>query len=119
MASDNPLPGAEYWMLTKPALRREIAGYAPVCSALSGQTIEFYVNTAAPSYTVEIFRMGWRGGRGARRIWGAVAERGVRQPITIPDPETGLVDCDWRFPISVSAPTGTIEMPERALGWVM
>ena len=44
-------------MLTRRALGREIEGYASVCSASSGQTVEFYVNTAAPSYTIRIFRM--------------------------------------------------------------
>jgi hypothetical protein len=96
---ENNLPGAEDWMLTKPAFGREIEGYASVCSAASGQTVEFYVNTAAPSYTIQIYRMGWYGGRGARRIWGPVTERGVRQPIPSPDPETGRVDCDWESPV--------------------
>ena len=41
-------------MLTTPALGREIEGDASVYSA-SGQTIEFYVNTAAPFYAVRAF----------------------------------------------------------------
>lgn len=98
---ENLLAGTEDWKLTKPALGREIEGYASVCSASAGQTIEFYVNTAAPSYTFQIFRMGWYGGRGARRIWGPRSARGVRQAIPIPDPETGLVDCNWRKPFKV------------------
>jgi hypothetical protein len=100
LIAENSLPGTEDWMLTKPALGREIEGYASVCSASSGQTIEFYVNTAAPTYTIEIFRMGWYGGRGARRVWGPVAAPGLRQPIPTPDPETGLIDCDWRPQVS-------------------
>ena len=44
-------------MLTRPAFGREIEGYASVYSASSGQTVEFYVNTAAPTYTIQIFRM--------------------------------------------------------------
>lgn len=100
LIAENNLPGDEEWRLTRPAARREIEGYASVCSASRGQTIELYVNTAAPSYTVQIFRMGWYGGRGARRVLGPVSARGVVQPITVPDPETGLVDCDWRSPVT-------------------
>jgi len=88
-------------MLTRPAFGREIEGYASVCSASSGQTVEFYVNTAGTSYTIQIFRMGWYSGRGARRIWGPVTARGLRQPIPIPDPETGLVNCDWQSSVSL------------------
>ena len=88
-------------MLTRPAFGREIEGYASLCSASSGQTLEIYVNTAAPSYTIQIFRMGWYGGRGARRVWGPVSAPGLRQPVPIPDPETGLVDCDWQSPVTV------------------
>ena len=98
LRDENNLPGAEDWALTRPALGREIEGYASACSVSRGHALELYVNTAAPSYTIEIFRMGWYGGRGARRIHGPVTAKGLRQPIPSPDPETGLVDCDWQSP---------------------
>jgi hypothetical protein len=98
LRDENNLPGAEDWALTRPALGREIEGYASACSVSRGHALELYVNTAAPSYTIEIFRMGWYGGRGARRIHGPFTAKGLRQPIPSPDPETGLVDCDWQSP---------------------
>ena len=100
LVEENNLFGSKDWILTRPAFGREIEGYASACSASRGQTVYLYVNTAAPSYTIEIFRMGWYGGGGARRILDPVTARGVRQPIPIPDPETGLVDCDWQSPVS-------------------
>jgi hypothetical protein len=106
-ASANPLvdennrPGAEDWRLTRPAFGREIEGYALVCSASRGQTIDLYVSTAAPSFTIQIFRMGWYGGRGARRVEGPVTARGRLQPTPAPEPETGLIDCDWQSPVSL------------------
>jgi hypothetical protein len=106
LLEENGLAGADDWMLTRPALGREIEGYASVCSASSGQTLDIYVNTAAPSYSIQIFRMGWYGGRGARRVWGPVTARGVRQPTPIVDPETGLVDCDWQAPVPFVVGTG-------------
>ncbi|WP_197077579.1 N,N-dimethylformamidase beta subunit family domain-containing protein [Hyphomicrobium sp. 99] len=87
--------------MTRPALEREIEGYASACSVSAGETIQFYVNTEAPSYAIEIFRMGWYDGRGARQVWGPVSARGVRQSIPAPDPDTGLVDCDWQEPFKL------------------
>jgi hypothetical protein len=101
LLNENNLAGAEDWMLTRPAFEREIEGYLSGCSASGGQTLDLYVNTAAPSYTIEIFRTGWYGGRGARRVWGPITARGLRQPIPIPEPQTGLVDCDWQSPVSL------------------
>ncbi len=99
---ENLRRGTKRWKLTRPALQREIEGYASACSVAAGETIEFYVNTAAPSYSIEIFRMGWYGGRGARRVFGPVSAQGVRQTIPEPDPETGLVDCDWQEPFKLT-----------------
>ena len=96
LLDENNLPGTDDWILTRPALGREIEGYASVCSASRGDAVELYVNTAAPSFTIEIFRMGWYGGRGARRVHGPIPAKGLRQPIPASDPETGLVDCDWQ-----------------------
>jgi hypothetical protein len=105
LLEENDLPGTDDWMLTRPAFGREIEGYASVCSASGGQTVELHVNTASPSYTIQIFRMGWYGGRGARRILGPVTARGLRQPIPGADPETGLIDCDWQssFRLAIGA----------------
>ena len=100
LLDENNLPGTDDWILTRPALGREIEGYASVCSASRGDAVELYVNTAAPSYTIQIFRMGWYRGRGARRISGPVTAAGQRQPIPAPDPETGLIDCDWQSPFT-------------------
>ena len=100
LLDENSLPGTDDWILTRPALGREIEGYASVCSASRGDAVELYVNTAAPSYTIQIFRMGWYRGHGARRISGPITAAGQRQPIPPPDPETGLIDCDWQSPFT-------------------
>ena len=95
LLDENNLPGTDDWILTRPALGREIEGYASVCSASRGDAVELYVNTAAPSFTIAIFRMGWYGGRGARRVHGPISAKGLRQPIPASDPETGrTVDYD-------------------------
>jgi hypothetical protein len=42
--------------------------------------------------------MGWYAGAGARRLTGPIVRNGIVQSVPSPDPETGLVDCDWRDP---------------------
>lgn len=98
IVAENNLTGTEAWRLTNPALHREIEGYASATSVNHGEAIQLYVNTSAPSYTLEVFRMGWYRGLGARRVFGPVSVPGTVQLTPAPDPQTGLVDCDWKNP---------------------
>src|SRR5579864_8745120 len=45
-----------------------IQGFATDISVNVGQTVNFKINTTASSYTIEIYRMGYYGGMGARLI---------------------------------------------------
>jgi len=74
----------------------------PSAAHQAAKGLNFTSIRRAPSYTVEIFRMGWYRGQGARRIWGPITAPGLRQPIPAPDPETGLVDCDWQSQVSTA-----------------
>jgi hypothetical protein len=56
--------------------------------------------------------MGWYQGLGARRVYGPVMLPGTRQITPAPDPETGLVDCDWQQP----SPLTTADEGDPA-GW--
>jgi hypothetical protein len=67
----------------------------------SGGTIKLYVSTTAPSYTLEIYRMGFEGGRGGRRVYGPSTRPGHLQPNPTPDAD-GLADCNWAFPVNIS-----------------
>ncbi len=98
VAAENTRPGTPDWMLTRPARAREIEGYASATSVARGQTIALYVNTASPHFTLEVFRVGWYGGAGARRVFGPLRLPGRVQPMPTPDPKTGLVDCAWADP---------------------
>ena len=92
---ENQLVGTTGWKLTEPATNREIEGYASATSVNHGDRIRLYVNTKAPSYTIEVFRMGWYGGLGGRRVMGPIQVTGTQQIVPSPDRATGLVDCDW------------------------
>jgi hypothetical protein len=64
--------------------------------------IRLYVNTGSPTFVLEVFRMGWYGGLGARRIVGATVIAGTAQVMPTADRETGLTDCEWTHPFTLS-----------------
>ncbi|MGD8322938.1 MAG: Ig-like domain-containing protein, partial [Gammaproteobacteria bacterium] len=95
VAAENALPGTPDWHLDSPALAREIEGYASATSVNRGEPISLFVNTNAPSFTLEVFRTGWYQGIGARRLLGPIDIPGTSQITPAPDPTTGLVEANW------------------------
>jgi hypothetical protein len=104
LATQNPIqienlnPGTTAWILTHPAQNQEIEGYASASSINRGESITFYVNTVDPTFTLQVFRMGWYGGMGGRAITGTIGPLpGIQQ--TIPplggDSTYGMVECNW------------------------
>jgi hypothetical protein len=98
VALENQRPGAPDWEITRPALAREIEGYASSTSVNAGEPIDLFVSTRDRRYTIDVFRAGWYGGAGARRVAGPVTRDGIAQDTPAPDPVTGLVECAWRDP---------------------
>src|SRR4051812_36335911 len=95
---ENQKPGTADWDITRPAQAREIEGYASKTSVNGGDPIDLFVSTEASRYQIDVFRAGWYGGAGARRVAGPIARDGIAQPMPAPDPATGLVECAWREP---------------------
>ena len=107
--AENRKPGTADWELTRPALHREIEGYASKTSVNGGDTIDLYVSTRAPHYVIDVFRMGWYGGAGARRVAGPIERAGITQDSPQPDRATGLLECSWRDPYQLK--TGDADGP--------
>ncbi|BAZ28103.1 Ig domain protein group 1 domain protein [Cylindrospermum sp. NIES-4074] len=101
---ENKKIGTTEWQLTNPAIQREIEGYASMTSVNRGEEIKFFVNTKEPSYTIEIFRMGWYGGAGGRQMASAIKRTAVKQPLPIVTQATGLIECNWRDPYILTIP---------------
>ncbi|XAS70624.1 DUF4082 domain-containing protein [Micrococcaceae bacterium Sec5.1] len=90
-----------------------IQGFSTEISVNAGQPIRFKIDTDAPSYTIAIYRTGWYGGDGARKI-ANVTPSAFRQnqPPCISDLTTELYDCaNW----AVSA---TWQVPPTAVSGV-
>jgi hypothetical protein len=101
---ENAKPGATDWELSNPAYNREIEGYANKTSVPRGGSISFHVSTNARSYTLEIFRLGWYHGAGARRMTSPVSKTGLKQATPAPAAGTGLIECRWSSQITYSIP---------------
>ena len=98
---ENRRAGTGEWRLERPATAREIEGYASAAGIARGETIDLYVSTGAPSFLLEVFRMGWYEGRGARRVFGPERLAGTVQPMPTMQSDTGLVDCAWTNPYTL------------------
>jgi hypothetical protein len=103
---ENRQPGTTAWQLTNPADNRQIEGYASLTSVPVGGNIDLFVNTKEASYTLTVFRMGWYGGKGGRKVQGPQTLAGVQQ-IT-PDPTAGLPECHWTNPVHIHVPSSWV-----------
>jgi len=101
---ENKLPGTTDWQLQNPATKREIEGYASSSSVSKNENIKFYVNTSSLKFSVNIYRMGWYNGKGARHIKTMDSIARIKQNIPIPDKETGKVECNWSSNTELTIP---------------
>ena len=95
VALENSQPGTADWGLTNPATSREIEGYASATSVDRGDSISLHVSTNAATFSLDVYRMGWYQGLGARQVAGPIVVEGGLQPVPPPDSTTGLVDAAW------------------------
>ncbi len=103
VGEENQRPGTEEWMLASPATKREIEGYASATSVAAGGTIRLFVNTASPRYAIDVYRLGWYGGKGGRLVTSTVERDGRVQVVPPPDAD-GLVECAWTDPYELAIP---------------
>jgi N,N-dimethylformamidase beta subunit-like, C-terminal/Domain of unknown function (DUF4082)/Bacterial Ig-like domain/Bacterial Ig domain len=84
-----------------------IQGFATEISVNRGETVRFKVDTNSNNYRLDIYRLGYYGGTGARLI--ATVQPSATlpqaQPQCLTQPSTGLVDCgSWAESASWTAP---------------
>jgi len=102
---ENAKAGTVDWQLTNPGhASGVIEGYASLTSVNRGGRILLFVSTAEPSYTIDLFRLGYYGGLGGRRVADTVQRLGVLQPVPAPDPVTGRIECQWTDPFVLDIP---------------
>ncbi len=83
-----------------------IQGFATDISVNRGETVNFKIDTPASGYRLDIYRMGYYGGMGARKVATVNATGPQNQPSCLTDPTTGLVDCgNWTVSASWAVPS--------------
>ncbi len=109
---ENQQPGnpASEWDISG-AGDSNIQGFATEISVNRGQTVSFKIDTDATNYRLDIYRMGYYGGLGARKI--ATVAPSVTLPQTQPsclsDAPTGLIDCGtWAVSASWAVPATAV-----------
>ena len=83
----------------------DIEGYCSKTSVKAGKTLEVFVSTnPASSFTVDIYRMGYYGGKGGRKMLSVGPLKGGAQPTPI-DGEKNLRDCQWTKSFDINIPS--------------
>jgi len=88
-----------------------IQGYATAMSVNRGQTVSFKVNTNASAYHIDIYRIGYYGGNGARKVATITPSASLpqTQPACLTDSTTGLTDCgNWAVSATWSVPATAV-----------
>ena len=85
-----------------------IEGFATDISVDQGGSVAFKVSSPS-GFTLEIYRLGWYGGLGARNVGQVTRAAPSPQPACATTPSTGLVDCGgWSVSASWSVPAGAV-----------
>lgn len=84
-----------------------IQGFATDISVNKGETVSFKINSTAAAYTIDIYRLGFYQGMGAKRIATITPSASLPQvqPSCITTASTGLIDCgNWAVSASWAVP---------------
>jgi hypothetical protein len=99
--AENAKTGQAWWVTT-PQQAGDIEGYADQVSAQAGDTVTLYVSTKAPTFHVEVYRMGYYQGIGARLVYRSDQVPGGRQAVPVVTAPTNTVECNWNPSVSLT-----------------
>jgi hypothetical protein len=86
-----------------------IQGFTTDISANQGETVRFKIDTTASSYRLDIYRMGYYGGSGARQVATVQPTAVTNQPNCLTQSSTGLIDCgNWSVSATWSIPLDAV-----------
>ena len=108
---ENQLPGTPQSVWDVSDYSTAIQGFADPFSVNIGNSINFKIESPASSYKVNIYRMGYYGGDGARLITSLTPNISVSQtqPACSTNTVTGLVDCgNWGVSATWSVPSTAV-----------
>jgi hypothetical protein len=108
---ENEKAGSRDWLLTNTRVDRQskyrcpwIEGFCSHTSIRAGETLQVYVSTKpASEFTLDIFRMGYYGSTGARRVlqFESIKGKTQREPVV---GKNRLRECHWEPSVSLKIP---------------
>ncbi len=112
MAAENLLAGSDGWRIGRSPYRiaddkyQQIKGYASGTSVNKGRGIRLYVtlNPAPQTYSIDIYRIGWYGGKGGRLMRHVGSLAGGNQGTCPMNSSTGLRECRWSTSYLLTVP---------------
>lgn len=105
VSAENRSAGTFSWQITTTAPQHEIEGYASAASVEHGGTIGLFVSTIAPSYHLDVYRMGWYQGTGAHHVAKVNPLPGMRQRTCHTVAPRNMVACAWRRSYTLKVPS--------------
>ena len=114
---ENRKEGTTDWLITNVEKRRceypdnqwcrrpAVEGYVSHQSILAGEKLKVFVSTnPVQEYKLDIYRMGYYGGKGGRKMLSTGTLKGITQAEPQPDSVTNLFECKWKESYSFSIP---------------
>lgn len=108
---ENEKAGSDNWQLTRVRLDKRdgyrspwIEGYCSKQSVRAGEMLDIMVSTDPPqTFSIEIFRTGYYGGKGARLMMTLGPFEGAAQPIPEPN-DRRMIVCRWESAVTLTIP---------------
>jgi hypothetical protein len=112
---ENKKDGTTAWLINVPekrceypdhqwCRRSEVEAFCSKASYFAGDTLNIFVSTdPASTYTIDIYRMGYYGGKGGRLVKSVEAKQGKPQPVPVAG-KNNLVECKWDTAYSMIIP---------------
>lgn len=118
IAEENQRVGTDQWLLQQPKIDPTskyrcpwIEGYCSHQSIEAGETLQIMVSLeSGDAFEIDIYRLGYYGGKGARWIHSSGPLKGHKQPMPQPG-ERRMMHCDWK-------PSYEWKIPEDCLSGV-
>ena len=108
---ENQLPGTPQSTWDVSDYSTSIQGFSDPFSVNVGNAINFKIESPATSYAIDIYRMGYYGGDGARKIISITPNISVsqNQPVCSTNTVSGLVDCgNWGVSATWNVPSTAV-----------
>ncbi|QQQ79931.1 DUF4082 domain-containing protein [Saccharothrix sp. 6-C] len=108
VACENTKAGTSDWQVSY--RDPSIVGFTTDISATPGSRVDFKVKTSATAYHVDVHRLGWYGGAGARLIGSTSHSGASTQPACLHGTDgSALIDCgNWAVSVSWDVPLDAV-----------